>query len=84
MAVHQVGGFLGAWFGGLERQWTGGYTFSWLLDLALALAAALVYIPIRERTKVGQEPAPAPTLLTRRINRRPSAPTPSVPAPAAR
>ncbi len=84
MAVHQVGGFLGAWFGGLERQWTGGYTYSWLLDLALALAAALVYIPIRERAKVGQEPAPAPTLLTRPINRRPSAPTPSVPAPAAR
>jgi MFS family permease len=48
MAVHQVGAFLGAWLGGLEREATGGYHWVWLLDIVLAAAAALVHVPVRE------------------------------------
>ena len=68
MGVHQVGSFLGAWLGGLERQWHGGYTLTWALDLALALVAALVHVPIgagRERAAEATPPAtlsrPSPT-----------------------
>jgi predicted MFS family arabinose efflux permease len=46
--VHQAGSFLGAWLGGLELELTGGYAFVWWLDVALALGAAAVHLPIRE------------------------------------
>jgi MFS family permease len=45
---HQVGGFFGAWFGGLAFVRFGDYTWMWYADIALALAAALVNLPIRE------------------------------------
>jgi predicted MFS family arabinose efflux permease len=48
MALHQVGSFLGAWLGGLERELTGGYRWVWALDILLAAAASLVYWPVRE------------------------------------
>ncbi len=48
MLSHQVGGFLGAWMGGRLFEATGGYEAMWLIDVALALAAALVHLPIRE------------------------------------
>ncbi len=48
MLMHQVGGFLGVWLGGLELELTGGYRWVWFLDIVLALAAALVHVPIRE------------------------------------
>jgi MFS family permease len=49
MVSHQVGGFLGAWLGGKVYEATGGFNWMWGLDIALALAAALVHLPIRER-----------------------------------
>lgn len=45
---HQIGGFFGAWLGGLSFVHTGDYTWMWYADIALALAAALVNLPIRE------------------------------------
>jgi MFS family permease len=45
---HQVGGFFGAWLGGLTVVSTGSYQWMWYADAALALAAALLNIPIRE------------------------------------
>lgn len=48
MALHQVGSFLGVWLGGLELELTGGYRWIWVLDMALAAAAALLHLPIRE------------------------------------
>jgi predicted MFS family arabinose efflux permease len=45
---HQVGGFLGAWLGGLAYESSGSYQWMWYADMGLAAAAALVNLPIRE------------------------------------
>lgn len=45
---HQIGGFFGAWLGGLAVVQTGSYAWMWYADIALATAAALVNLPIRE------------------------------------
>jgi predicted MFS family arabinose efflux permease len=46
--THQVGAFLGAWLGGLAVERHGSYEWMWYADIALALAAAVVNLPIRE------------------------------------
>ncbi len=48
MLSHQVGGFLGAWLGGVAFAATGSYDWMWYADITLAVAAALVHLPIRE------------------------------------
>jgi predicted MFS family arabinose efflux permease len=45
---HQIGGFLGAWLGGVAMAQLGSYAWVWYADIALALAAALINLPIRE------------------------------------
>ncbi|MDO5624631.1 MAG: MFS transporter [Pseudomonadota bacterium] len=45
---HQVGGFLGAWLGGLAITQWGDYTWMWWADIVLALLAAVLNLPIRE------------------------------------
>ena len=45
---HQIGGFFGAWLGGIAVTQTGSYLWMWWADAGLALAAALVNLPIRE------------------------------------
>jgi predicted MFS family arabinose efflux permease len=45
---HQVGGFFGAWLGGLAVTNTGSYAWMWWADAVLALAAALINLPIKE------------------------------------
>jgi MFS family permease len=45
---HQIGGFFGAWLGGIAITQTGSYLWMWWADAALALGAALVNLPIRE------------------------------------
>ncbi|MBD8563790.1 MFS transporter [Oxalobacteraceae sp. CFBP 8763] len=45
---HQIGGFFGAWLGGLAVVHTGDYSWMWYADMALAAAAALINLPIRE------------------------------------
>ena len=46
---HQIGGFLGAYLGGFFFSITGDYTTVWLLDAALAVFAALIHLPIKEK-----------------------------------
>ncbi|KRA72772.1 MFS transporter [Lysobacter sp. Root667] len=45
---HQIGGFFGAWFGGLAMAKFGDYTWMWYADIVLALLAAAANLPIRE------------------------------------
>ncbi len=54
MVTHQIGGFLGAWLGGKAFEATGSYDWIWTADIVLAVAAALIHLPILER-----RPAPA-------------------------
>jgi len=46
--THQIGGFLGAWLGGISVASTGDFHWMFVADAALALFAALVHLPIRE------------------------------------
>ncbi|MBC7956402.1 MAG: MFS transporter [Cytophagales bacterium] len=48
MLAHQLGGFLGAYFGGKAFEWTGNYNWMWYADIVLAVGAALIHMPIRE------------------------------------
>jgi MFS family permease len=45
---HQTGGFFGAWLGGIAVDRTGSYDWMWYADIALALFAAFINLPIRE------------------------------------
>ncbi|PWF48302.1 MFS transporter [Massilia glaciei] len=55
---HQIGGFFGAWLGGLAFVNFGNYNWMWYADIALAIAAALVNLPIREAHVMRPLPAP--------------------------
>ncbi|MGI4848808.1 MAG: MFS transporter [Janthinobacterium lividum] len=48
MFSHQIGGFLGAWLGGLAFASNGNYLWMWYADIGLALAAGLLTLPVRE------------------------------------
>lgn len=48
LLTHQIGGFLGAWLGGLVLSHEGSYLWMWYADMVLAVLAALVNLPIRE------------------------------------
>ncbi len=50
LLTHQVGGFLGAYLGGLAVANTGSYLWMWYADITLAALAAVVNLPIKERT----------------------------------
>jgi predicted MFS family arabinose efflux permease len=50
--IHQVGGFLGAWVGGLSAEYLGSYDPVWLVAAGLAVASALAHWPIREDAPV--------------------------------
>ncbi len=58
MLSHQVGGFLGAWLGGVLYERTGSYDTVWFIDIALAVAAALIHLPIREAAAPPWKAAP--------------------------
>jgi len=45
---HQIGGFLGAYLGGLALTINGDYQWMWWADIALSGMAALVNLPIKE------------------------------------
>lgn len=45
---HQIGGFLGAYLGGLAITQFGDFGWMWYADMALAVLAALINLPIRE------------------------------------
>ena len=46
--THQIGGFLGAWLGGIVMARFGDFSWMWYADAALATGAALINLPIRE------------------------------------
>jgi len=54
---HQIGGFFGAWLGGLSFVTYGDYQWMWYADITLALAAAAVHLPIREQKVAKSAPA---------------------------
>ena len=56
---HQIGGFFGAWLGGLVVDRNGDYSWMWYADMALAFFAAVVNLPIRE-AKIAPRPLPQP------------------------
>ena len=56
---HQIGGFLGAWLGGLVIARNHDYLWMWAADIALAVAAALINLPIREAPVRAPVPAAA-------------------------
>lgn len=45
---HQIGGFFGAWLGGVSISRFGDYHWMWIADMVFALLAAVVNLPIRE------------------------------------
>jgi MFS family permease len=45
---HQIGGFFGAWLGGLAFVAYGDYNWMWYADIVLAIGAALINLPIKE------------------------------------
>ena len=59
LVSHQTGAFLGAWLGGLAMANLGSYQWIWFADMALALCAALVNLPIKE-----DKPLPRPAIAT--------------------
>lgn len=58
LVSHQVGGFLGAWLGGVALATQGSYAWIWYADMALALLAGAVNLPIRE-ARLQPQRAPA-------------------------
>jgi predicted MFS family arabinose efflux permease len=46
--THQLGGFLGAYLGGLALNTNGDYQWMWWADIALSGMAALINLPIQE------------------------------------
>ena len=50
LLTHQVGGFLGAWLGGVAMEQSGSLLWVWYIDVALAAFAACVNVPIKERS----------------------------------
>jgi predicted MFS family arabinose efflux permease len=57
---HQLGAFLGVWWGGRVYDTTGSYQLVWMIAIALGIFAALVHLPIADRPLPKRElPAPA-------------------------
>ncbi|TCZ54672.1 MFS transporter [Roseicella aquatilis] len=54
--AHQVGGFAGAWLGGVIFDRTGSYDLMWVISILAAAFAALVHMPVRD-------PAPRPAAV---------------------
>jgi predicted MFS family arabinose efflux permease len=48
MVSHQIGGFFGAWLGGVAFSQSGNYLWMWYADAVFAMIAALLNLPIRE------------------------------------
>ena len=62
MLTHQIGAFVGSWLGGKVFELTGAYDWVWYVDIVLAIAAALIHLPIQEeRIPARQTPAAALT-----------------------
>lgn len=58
LVSHQTGAFLGAWLGGIAMAQLHSYQWIWFADMALALGAAAINLPIRE-----ERPLPRPAAV---------------------
>ena len=56
---HQIGGFLGAWVGGIIFTRQGSYDLAWWISIGLGVFAAIVCAPINERPLARPAPAAA-------------------------
>ncbi len=56
---HQLGSFMGLWLAGIFYDATKSYDTMWWMCIALALFAALIHLPIRERpvARLAMQPA---------------------------
>src|SRR5258706_6313221 len=54
---HQIGGFLGAWLGGVIFTRQGSYDLAWWISIGLGVFAAVVCAPINERPIMRAKPA---------------------------
>ena len=54
---HQIGGFLGAYLGGLVLEANNDYQWMWWADIALSAIAALINLPIKEAPIVKMQAA---------------------------
>lgn len=59
LLTHQIGGFLGAWLGGMAITAFGDYGWMWYADILLASLAAILNLPIREAPVVRAKVAAA-------------------------
>ena len=55
---HQLGGFAGAWLGGVIFDRTGSYDLMWSICIAGAAFAALMHIPVSDGPKVAMTASP--------------------------
>lgn len=49
---HQIGSFIGVWWGGVAYRSTGSYLFVWWAGIILAVVAAILCLPVREQALV--------------------------------
>lgn len=56
---HQIGGFTGAYLGGLILDRTGSYDLMWTIGILAAAFAALVHLPVRDPSPAKAAAAPA-------------------------
>lgn len=56
MLFHQIGSFLGVWLGGVAFELSGHYDWVWAADIALALVAVAVHLPLEETGHHGARP----------------------------
>jgi len=56
---HQLGSFIGLWLAGTLYDATKSYDMMWWISIALALFAALIHLPIRERPVARMAAQPA-------------------------
>jgi predicted MFS family arabinose efflux permease len=50
MLGHQIGAFFGAWLGGETYDATGSYDLVWYMAIGLGVFAAIVHLPIRDKS----------------------------------
>jgi predicted MFS family arabinose efflux permease len=55
--VHQLGGFAGAWMGGIVLDATGSYDAAWWMLVGIGAAAALLQWPMDDRPRPGRTQA---------------------------
>ncbi len=47
---HQLGGFMGAWLGGIVYDATRSYAWMWAISIGLGVASILLHLPIRDQS----------------------------------